>query len=262
MPKTKKSDAKKLKPKELNQMQNEILSGIFMHGLGLYFKASRALVISDLHLGFEECLNKQGIFVPRFNFEETKKALGKIFSGLQKLEFVIVNGDLKHEFGVISQQEWNEVIAMIDFIQAHCREIILNRGNHDKILGPLAERKNLKVRNDFYLAKEKAFFCHGDRAERPKEYKKAKIIVIGNEHPAITLREGMKSEKYKCFLKGKFEEKSLVVLPSLNFVSLGTDILREKPLSPFLKQDLSNFEAWVIEDKAYYFGRLRGLIKV
>ncbi|MFA4906821.1 MAG: metallophosphoesterase [archaeon] len=249
-----KPESRKKKPRGA---EREILRGARIAGLGLYFEKSNCLVISDLHLGFEEALNKQGVFVPRFNFAEIKKALEKILSGLPKLEKIIVNGDLKHEFGTISRQEWNEVLAIMDLLERNCGEIILVRGNHDKILGPLAERKGLKIREDgFYLENEGVFCTHGDKVRRTGEYKKAKIILIGNEHPAITLREGVKSEKYKCFLRGKFGGKILVVLPSFNFVSVGTDLSREKPISPFLKRDLENFEVWAIEDKAYYFGKL------
>jgi len=31
-----------------------------------------------------------------------------------KPEIVIINGDLKHEFGRISRQEWNDVVKIIE----------------------------------------------------------------------------------------------------------------------------------------------------
>jgi len=37
---------------------------------------------------------------------------------------------------------------------------------------------------------------------------------------------------------------------------VGSDVLSEKTLSPFLKQPLEKFECWLVEDKPYYFGRL------
>jgi len=60
-------------------------------------------------------------------------------------------------------------------------------------------------------------------------------------------------------LKGKWQGKTLVVMPSFNLVTEGTDVLKEELLSPFLAQDLSKFEVFVISDKVYYFGRLENL---
>ena len=34
--------------------------------LGIYIKKFKALVIADTHIGYEESLNKQGIFIPKF----------------------------------------------------------------------------------------------------------------------------------------------------------------------------------------------------
>ena len=63
-----------------------------------------------------------------------------------------------------------------------------------------------------------------------------------------------------CFLKGKWKEYALIVIPSLNLVTEGTDLTKEKTLSPFLKQDISDFEVWIVGDKPYYFGKLENLL--
>ena len=86
-----------------------------------------------------------------------------------------------------------------------------------------------------------------------------KTIIIGHEHPAIVLKEGPRKEKYKCFIKGKFKRKNLIVMPSFNLVTEGTDVLLETRLSPFLQRDISSFECWIVADKVYYFGKLKGI---
>jgi len=48
-------------------------------------------------------------------------------------------------------------------------------------------------------------------------------------------------------------------MPSFNLVSEGTDILKEKLLSPFLHQNINNFDVYVVEDKVYNFGKVRDL---
>ena len=87
-----------------------ISPGIEIVDLGLFFSKEKVLVISDIHVGYEEYLNKLGVLVPRFQFQELVKKLENIFKKTGKLEKIIVNGDLKHEFGTISEQEWRETL--------------------------------------------------------------------------------------------------------------------------------------------------------
>ena len=55
----------------------KILDNINIYELGLYLNKEKVLIISDLQLGYEENLNKQGILVPRFQLEDIKKVLEK-----------------------------------------------------------------------------------------------------------------------------------------------------------------------------------------
>jgi putative SbcD/Mre11-related phosphoesterase len=98
------------------------------------------LVISDIHLGYEEALNKQGFLIPRLQFQDIVKMLQKIL-GKKKFRIIAVNGDLKHEFGKISDQEWRHSMLLLDLLSKHAEKIVLIRGNHDKTLGPIAEKR-------------------------------------------------------------------------------------------------------------------------
>ena len=53
----------------------KILDGIFAVGKALWIKKQKALVIADLHIGYEEELNSHGIFVPRLSFREMRKEM-------------------------------------------------------------------------------------------------------------------------------------------------------------------------------------------
>ncbi|MBU1205117.1 MAG: metallophosphoesterase [Nanoarchaeota archaeon] len=237
-----------------------MIKGIEIIDLGLLLNQEKILVFADFHIGYEEALNKQGILVPRFQFKDVIKRLGKIFSELKKIKIdkIIINGDIKHEFGTISEQEWRETLRLLDFMARQCKEIILVKGNHDTILGPIAKKKKVSV-VDYYFAGD-ILITHGHKIPNKNILKKAKTIVIGHEHPAISLREDVRTEKFKCFLKGKYKRKSLVVMPSFCLATEGTDILKEKLLSPFLNQDLKNFEVSVVADKVYDFGKIKNLL--
>jgi len=227
--------------------------------LGLLLKQGKILVFADFHIGYEEALNRQGILVPRFQFKDVIKRLGKIFSELKKIKIkkIIINGDIKHEFGKISEQEWRETLKLLDFLAKFCDEIILVKGNHDTIIGPIAKKRNVSV-VDYCFAGD-VLITHGHRIPNKNILKKAKTIVIGHEHPAISLREDVRIERFKCFLKGKYKRKNLVVIPSFCLATEGTDVLKEKLLSPFLDQNLRNFEISVVADKIYDFGKLKNL---
>ncbi|MBI4447376.1 metallophosphoesterase [Candidatus Woesearchaeota archaeon] len=234
----------------------EIINGVEAKSFGLYLKKEKVAVISDLHIGFEEALNKQGILVPRFQFEDLTNELKKFLKDFET-KIVVVNGDLKHEFGTISETEWRQTLQIIDLLMGYCEKIVLIKGNHDTIIGPIANKRNVEVK-DYFVAGE-FFICHGDKILKNKEFDKAKNVIIGHEHPAVSFREGGRSETYKCFLKGKFKNKNLIVLPSMNFVTEGTNILREQPLSPFLK-NIDDFEVYAIsEDEILDFGKIKNL---
>jgi len=230
--------------------------------LGLLIKDKGILIFSDFHIGYEEALNKKGVLVPRFQFKGIIKRLTKIFLRLKKdkvkLKIIIINGDIKHEFGAISDQEWRETLKLLDFLAKHCKEIVLVKGNHDTILGPIAKKKKVSV-VDYYFA-EDVLITHGNKIPEKEIMKKAKIIIIGHEHPAVSLREDVRTEKFKCFLKGKWKNKKLIVMPSFCLATEGTDILRDRILSPFLKQKLNEFKVLIVADKIYDFGKVKNLL--
>jgi uncharacterized protein len=226
--------------------------------LGLYSIKDNALIVSDFHLGFEEAMNSQGVFIPRFNFNEIKKRLELIFKKKKKFDLIIIAGDLKHEFANFSIQENREINKIISLMEMHSKKIILIKGNHDNFLVSLAERKKLELEKEgIYLNKSNSYVMHGDKLIENKFTEKAKTLIIGHEHPAINLSDGLKSEKFKCFLKGKFKEKNLIVLPSMNSVFIGSDVKKEKLLSPFLKKNKSEFEVFAVEDKPYFMGKIK-----
>jgi len=230
-----------------------IAQGIEIKGKALWLNKSKTLVIADLHIGYEEALNKQGVLVPRMMFGEMKKELEELLR--LKPKIIVVNGDLKHEFGEISKQEWFETLDILDILMKKS-EVVLIRGNHDTILGPIAKKKGLKIK-DYHVIDDIAIM-HGNKIIENKEIDKCKVIIIGHEHPAISIREGVKSEIYKCFLKGKWKSKILMVMPSFFSVFEGSDVRKEKLLSPYLS-NIRNFDVYVVGDEAYDFGKLRNI---
>ena len=178
----------------------EISPGIEIIGTALWLKKEQILVINDLHLVYEEALHRKGILVPKFQLQEMIAQATAITKKTSPL-LIILNGDLKHEFGSILKQEWKEVLQFLHFLSQQCTEIIIIQGNHDPIIKPLAEKRKIKVVKEYGIGD--IILVHGDKLVETK----AKTLIIGHEHPAITIRRGGKWEKYKCFLKGKWKGK-------------------------------------------------------
>ena len=227
----------------------QIIPGLSLHNSAVLLE--KTLIINDLHLGYEEMLTKRGILVPKQQTNQIIKNIKKLLK--LKPERIIINGDLKHEFGTILNQEWKAVRQFLTFIEPHVKEIIIVQGNHDVTLKPIILKHNLKLLSSLLI--KDTLIVHGDEIVETK----AKRIIIGHEHPAITLREGSKWEKYKCFLRGPYEDKEIIVVPSFNPLIEGTDVLKEKLLSPYLKQ-IKEFEVIITyKEKTLPFGKIKNL---
>ena len=282
----------------------ELFNNIKLVDLAVYL--NKTLIMSDFHMGYEEALNKQGILMPRFQFRETLSRLKNIFRKLKDREIdrIIVLGDLKHEFGAISDQGWRHTLRLLVYFGQHCKEIILLKGNHDTILGPIAEKRNVKILDYFTIepiigktmeknanketikdislvktikespllkksskttttsqkSQNNNILClHGDKIPQKELLRSVQTIIIGHEHPAMSIKDGPRTELFKCFLIGKWKNKNIIVMPSFNLVTEGTDVLKEKLLSPFLKGNLKNFRVVIAADRLYNFGKLANI---
>ncbi len=232
----------------------QISPGIEIIHAALWLSKEKTLIINDLHIGYEEALHRKGILVPKFQLQEIIKEMEQILTQV-KPQKIIINGDLKHEFGTVLQQEWNEVLQFLDFCLQHCPEVIIIKGNHDPIIKPIAEKRGILVLTEYQVGD--TLIVHGDKLIETK----AKRIIIGHEHPAITISEGSKKEKYKCFLKGKWKGKELIAVPSFNPLLEGTDVLKEELLSPFLEK-VKNFQVYVVSKaEVFAFGKVKDIPK-
>ncbi len=209
----------------------------------LCLKIGGTLVVGDVHIGYEEALNKQGFMVPRVQFPQMMERMKNILEK-EKPQRIILIGDLKHEFGTISNQEWRETLKFLDLLTKYTSDIILIRGNHDTILEPITRKRRITLVDAY--TKGDVLFVHGD-AKPDNIPETIKTIVIGHEHPAVTLDDGMRRETFKCFLKGEYKGRTLIVLPSFFLATHGTDVLTEELLSPMLGR-IGDMEVFVISD--------------
>jgi len=229
--------------------------------LALYIPAAHALVVSDFHLGYEEAVSARGTLIPRFQFTDIMQRLDGILGQLKlPLKTVIINGDLKHEMGRISPQEWRDILKLLDYLARKAEKIVVIKGNHDTMLQPVAQKRGIELVSRFFI--NGILVVHGDVIDDMSTDESVKTIIIGHEHPALGLKDGARYETFKCFLKGLWKKKTLIVQPSFNPLIEGTDIRLEEFLSPYLTA-VGGFKAFVAGDipdnKILPFGKVRDL---
>lgn len=218
----------------------------------------RLLVMSDLHLGFEESLRSSGVFVPTNLVAETRKELEYMLAHIKPIDEIIILGDLKHMFGFAMRREGREVFDILDLMLECCARLILIRGNHDPGIEFIAQQRNLEV-HDVYRVGSYAF-THGDRDFDVLYEKEIHTWVVGHAHPAISLHEGAKEERYKCFLEGMYKGKKVIVLPSWISVNEGIDV-RCDDLGLAWPLDTWKMHVWVVGEgiNVLNFGLLKNI---
>ena len=232
-------------------------------GKSLYLKKQKILVIGDMHLGHEFTFRESGSQIPALQIDETKKDLEKIFKTLKKqrkeIKKVIFLGDIKHFFSY-ERGEKNIILEILLLVGKHIprKNIIILKGNHEK-MAEIADKTLIP-----YFIEDGIIFIHGDISIKEAFDKKIKTIVMGHLHPAITLsdKQKIKSEKYKCFLSGKYKGKEIIILPSflptIEGVSTNLHLSDSHCFIPV--RILKNFSVHAIGEKEILdFGKLKKL---
>lgn len=219
------------------------------------------LIISDLHLGYEASLNRDGVMVPKFQFDKIVERIMDI-NACVGVDKIIINGDLKHNFGKFSKQEWKEIKSLIEFLEDNFLETIIIKGNHDNFLPYLLKDFDIPLHDSFLIGDVLVAHGHSIKKLLKEETRHIRTLVLSHEHPCLGIRNGERVEKIKCFLKGNYESMDVIVMPSFNFISEGSDILQEKMLISFLDKDLlASYEVFCVEDfKVLPFGRVGDIL--
>ncbi|RDD54010.1 MAG: phosphoesterase [Candidatus Korarchaeota archaeon NZ13-K] len=208
-----------------------------------------ALVVADLHLGYEDALRERGVELPYEQYSWVKREIVSYVEG-RGPDVVVLGGDVKHEFSGALSQEWREVLDLISTLKGLGVKIEVVRGNHDNFLIPILRREGIDVR-DPCLKLGDLLVIHGHI--EPMIPEDIELIVMGHEHPAITLRDEIgASQKFKVFLDGEYMGARLLVIPAISPLAPGTDLLsvsRRDLLSPILRKvDLDEFRV-IVADK-------------
>ncbi len=228
----------------------------------IYLEKEKILVVGDIHCGFEEEIRRNfgGIYIGQK--KENFKLMEKIIEKEKRMEKIVFLGDITHSF-IYKKKEIEELNEFISLIRNKLKKvkIFAVKGNHDLFLTKKNLNNQIKLSN-FFIFNEN-LFIHGEKdflKIYEKEIKKSKRIFLGHFHPAIEIKENIKTEKFKCFLIGKYRGKEFFFLPSFFPFIEGSDIRKNKEIEYEL---VKNFRVYVTDEEfnIYDFGKLKKLEK-
>ncbi|MFB3766114.1 MAG: metallophosphoesterase [Methanotrichaceae archaeon] len=222
----------------------------FLNGC-LFIRDTGICVASDLHIGLEDELRRQGLAFP---LEEKQMLLSRIEKAL--IEFrptiFVLAGDIFHSFDRLDNAVRDKFDSIMSMFEGQCKTILL-RGSHDTMLSSLGLESLERYDADSFT------FVHGH--DNISDHGN---IVLGHEHPVIQIE----MERLPCFLFGEkvINGKDLFVLPAFNPLCQGVTINHvdgSDMLSPLLKKVNVEELCPVVEmqGEVLAFPKLRGLRK-
>ncbi len=203
----------------------------------------KSLVITDLHLGFENALSLNNVFLGKNKTvtEITKEI--ELLIDKTKPDSLILLGDVKSGINSITKTEWETVPVFFENI-TKLIDTILVPGNHDANIEKL-------IPNEITLAGSKGIIIddmlltHGHTM--PSEnFSQINTIVMGHIHPVFFEKESLIngervwvsiiSDKQKIF-HSKSGELELIILPSFNRYFYATQKkFYKKSISPIIEK--------------------------
>jgi uncharacterized protein len=145
-------------------------------------KRRRYLAISDLHIGFESQISIRGINIDEETFfDEITKELADLINS-NKIDAVILLGDLKNTIRSISKYEWHIIPQFFKYLSG-VTDIYLVPGNHDSNIRFLMP-ENVNIMGSKGMVLDDTLFIHGHTMPTLAKAN-VKRIVMGHIHPVF-----------------------------------------------------------------------------
>jgi len=218
--------------------QQEVFPGLeITNDLCAVMPSRKAVVLGDLHIGYESVMEQTGLHLPHIQMATMKETLRRVIERHSPERFVIL-GDLKHEFSRNLSQEWSEVRDLLGVLQERA-EVIVVRGNHDNYLASIASKLGIELVDE--LEMDGIWFVHGHLANDKRP------LVMGHEHPSVRLFDSVGAcVKMPCYVH--LPSQRILVMPAFSPLAAGTDFTgmgRGGTLSPILlAADMSEARAY------------------
>lgn len=193
----------------------------------LSMEGGRTLVLADLHLGYENALEGDGLHVPRIH---TTGLMDELLTSIERhgAERTVLLGDIKHDFSRGRWESRDDIRTVISMVR-DCGECIVVAGNHDNFLQSIISGLDIEVVEGLEIDGHWLEHGHKDGGRRP--------LVIGHEHPSVRIFDRVGGFiKVPCFVHDI--DRDVVVLPAFSPMAPGNDLcngLRPELFSPVFK---------------------------
>ncbi len=201
------------------------------------------LIITDIHLGFENALKSNEIFIGKNStINEMIQEVSEIID-LEKPDSVILLGDIKSSIKNITKNEWDEVPLFFKEIRKKC-DIMLIPGNHDSNIQKLVPN-NISMISSIGMVEENVLLTHG-HVMPSENFSHIDKIIMGHIHPVFFQEDSimngqrvwvsLKTEKQKIF-PSKSGELEIIIVPSFNRYFYATQKrYYKKSISPIIER--------------------------
>ena len=213
----------------------------------------KSLVVSDIHIGFENSMAANQIFIGKnSSTQETIQEITQIVDD-EKPDSIVLLGDIKSSIKNISKIEWDEVPIFFKEITKKC-EVVLVPGNHDANIHKLVP-DNVSLISSTGMVEEDILLTHGHTM--PSEnFSHVNRIVMGHLHPVFFQEDSIlngqrvwisiKTEKEKIF-PNKTGELEITIIPSFNKYFYATTKRRnKKSTSPIIDRIKTTLAARIV----------------
>jgi len=150
-------------------------------------KNDRALVVADLHIGWERLLSKRGVHVPP-QTPKIKNTLLRLIKECKPTQ-VIFLGDVKDAIAKMEMEEWRDIPEFFEDIQKRVPDLQVVLGNHDGNLEPLLP-ENVKIIPSTGFSFGDVGLFHGHAWPAP-ELLECRSLISGHVHPTVLIRDPM-----------------------------------------------------------------------
>jgi uncharacterized protein len=209
----------------MDKSRLEIQPGVWLdHRRAVFLEREQILAVADLHLGYAWAHRYNGQLLPVHAPDDLLPRLTELCR-FYKPKHLAVLGDIVHEAAPVAEIS-DELVKMFSALGNLCGlKLIL--GNHDKELRKLARGISaLEFLKRFEA--ESFLLVHGNEPIKIPEHK---VVLMGHEHPAISLGDGIKSAKFPCFMIAH----QVLLLPAFSQWSAGSNIRAYNFMSPLAR---------------------------
>ncbi|MGC9210476.1 MAG: metallophosphoesterase [Acidilobus sp.] len=202
----------------------------------LVHEATSSLIISDVHLGYEDSMASQGVYLPRLQLRRARVIIEEASrAGLKRL---IIDGDLKHVFEKLTRGERVEIAELVRHALSNgIKDVVLVRGNHDTFVTQLLRDFGVEVVEDYLDLGNGLILTHGHKLV--EGLRTGATVVIGHEHPSLEINLAGAKVKLQVLLRAPLRDGGeLVILPAVSLYQTGTSVTPspETYLSPITKE--------------------------